>query len=66
MFKVFNYNNFSVTFIAITREEYSTIKLFFPNSKIILIPNNIPFKNFLNFEFVNLPKNSYFWKNSPT
>ena len=41
-------NKNKINFIAITKEEFDTIKKLFPNSSINLIPNNIPFKNFFN------------------
>ena len=36
-----------VSFVAITKEEFITIRNLFPNASIKLIPNNIPFQNFV-------------------
>ena len=44
--RIITSNSNSLNFIAITNEEYNTIKTLLPNSSIQLIPNNIPFKNF--------------------
>ena len=46
--RILTSNSNSINFIAITKEEYRTIKSLLPNSSIQLIPNNIPFKNFFN------------------
>ena len=46
--RIITSNTNSLNFIAITNEEYHTIKNLLPNSSIKLIPNNIPFKKFLN------------------
>ena len=46
--RILTSNSNSLNFIAITKEEYRTIKSLLPNSSIQLIPNNIPFKNFFN------------------
>ena len=51
--RIITSNTNSLNFIAITNEEYRTIKNLFPNSSIKLIPNNIPFKNFVNQEKTN-------------
>lgn len=48
--RILTSNSNSLNFIAITKEEYRTIKSLLPNSSIELIPNNIPFKNFFNKE----------------
>ena len=44
--RILTSNSNSLNFIAITNEEYKTIKALLPNSSIQLIPNNIPFENF--------------------
>ena len=60
--RILTSNSNSLNFIAITNEEYRTIKSLLPNSTIQLIPNNIPFQNFFeNKEILNYEKKFVFF-----